>query len=203
MNATLGAGDGGVNQLARRQRALVRGQDHYDLLKLAALGSVNRHGPGRAVVGQLAAGHAAQRGSGRVTGEKCGVHAVRIGHDDTDRAVGEAGLRVVAVDDDGLVDLWGLAGCAVRVGAGKEVALDGGVEAGHADGIFTVGGKQAHAAERRQRFGGRRRVGDSSKRRLHRAGQTGPGEVTAVIAEPVQAIGGQGGIGVVRPVRGQ
>ncbi|HNW40689.1 MAG TPA: hypothetical protein PKN08_02180 [Opitutaceae bacterium] len=61
VDALFRACDRRVDQFPRGQRAVFVGQQHEDVVELAALRAVDRERPGRAVIGELADGETLER----------------------------------------------------------------------------------------------------------------------------------------------
>jgi len=95
--ALLGAGDGGVEELACCEGAVgFFGQYDEDILVFAALGAVDGDGPGGTVLGELGDTH-------RFAFVEMDFEPFSIRINDADFAVAKTCLGVVAVDDDGTV----------------------------------------------------------------------------------------------------
>ena len=149
--ALLGAGDGGVEELACGEGAVgFFGQYDEDILVFAALGAVDGDGPGGTVLGELGDAH-------RFTLVEMDFEPFSIRVNDADFAVAETGLGVVVIDDDGTVDDF-----LTRIFSGEEF-FDLGAERVAPTGLNAVRGENADFVECLESLLGRGREGD----RLH------------------------------------
>ena len=143
----LGPGDGGVEELARQQPGVDLGQQHGDVVGLAALALVDRQRVHGLDLGEPGGGEVEHPAAGRR--HQPAELAVGTAYDDPGLAVVDAEAVVVVGDQDRA------AGVPARpvVGAGGlgEAPLDEPVPVGDAAGAVAVGADQPVAVERRQR----------------------------------------------------